>query len=164
LIKSPESTNSTPGTTLPPELRLKILDCLAPMLSTVQRSRVYQFARDRNTLPSALLQLPGVRPLFRSNTDPSCIPDPTASGSASSLFMRPALPSQPPQTSTAVWTIKSTSDVSNPVSRHNCANGCIGGLRCRREESRTQWLDMVECQWYDPDGSNSVDDLQIMSM
>jgi hypothetical protein len=152
---------------LPPELVLKILDFIAPILSISQRSRVYDYARDRTTLPTLTLQLPGVKASSRRLADSQCVPDPTAGGTtslpgdmgifgvptASNFHGSPAvrsLPVTPVATDTSViWSV--TSSVGQVVpTKHSCANGCMGGLRCRREEARTHWLEEVGCFWYDP--------------
>jgi hypothetical protein len=144
--------------TLPVELVLKVLDFVAPSLSVPQRTRICDYARDRMTLPSLALQLPGVTQSNRWNADKECIPDPTTEGTTGT-FGLPALPSPPTvrvgsvdlgaTRSPSVWNVTPAPGVSG-ANQHDCSNGCRGGLWCRREEHRLRWLEEVACFWYEP--------------
>lgn len=109
---------------LPTELVHHILSFFAPALSPRQRLRILAFAHARATLPSTALLLPGAR---RDGGSSGCVPDPAAAG--------------------PVWSV-----ASPPAGRRHdaCADGCIGGVKCRREEERARWLAGMRCDAYDP--------------
>lgn len=118
---SAASEDPTRPPPLPTELVHAILFTFAPTLSPKQRRRVLDYALTPSTLPSGALSLP------TRDGGEQCVPDPAAAGPVWSFSGPPA------------------------ARRHDaCAAGCIGGIKCRREEERAKWLARVACDVYDP--------------
>jgi hypothetical protein len=135
---------SFPYTRLPTEIQLSVLSHLAPLLSTAQRLRIFEYASDKATLPSLRLCLPSSQSL-PSRRRSNCIPDPTilefglASGGISNRGKKSG----------------SLSRSSNLQSTHStgCSSGsCMGNksVKCQRETERKKWLTDMGCDVYDP--------------
>ena len=135
---------SFPFTRLPTEIQLSVLSHLAPLLSTAQRLRIFEYASDKATLPTLRLCLPSSQSL-PSRRRSNCIPDPTilgfglASGGINNHGKKSGSLSKP----------------SNLRSTHSteCSGGsCMGNksVKCQRETERNKWLMEMGCDVYDP--------------
>ena len=136
LTLSPSGTSATnveafPFQQLPTELQLYSLSFLAPILSNAQRIRVFTFASDPSTLPPLLPSLTG---------GGGCIPNP-----ANLQFsIEDAVPSQSPLGIGPGGGVQLRKRGGGSAS--GCASGkCMGGVLCRREAERAQWLVSVRC-------------------
>ncbi|KAI1783310.1 hypothetical protein LXA43DRAFT_931483 [Ganoderma leucocontextum] len=136
LALSPPSTPAAkveafPFLQLPTELQLYTLSFLAPILSNAQRIRIFTYASDPSTLPPLL-------PCLTSGG--GCIPDP-----ANLQFsIEDTMPSQSPLGMGPGGGVQLRKRVGGPAS--GCAGGkCMGGVLCRREAERAQWLASVRC-------------------
>ena len=120
------ATSLFPFYALPNELKLYILGLLAPSLSSVQRTRIYQYASDPTTLPCLL-------PPLRRDPGKGCLADPSSLlGSSVGFHIIGPNGGQP-----------------------RCADGkCMGAgnsVRCRREEERNRFLEAMSCCAYEPE-------------
>jgi hypothetical protein len=144
------------GPRLPPELVSHILTFLSPSLSSIQRTRVLNYAQDRETLLPAPTGAQVLRfPSLHDGSGGDCLPDPTRLTFASSSSSPPssntpaALPRSPlwPLTP-APGSAQQVLAPGGPGSAHRCLNGCMGtgnSVRCWREEQRVRWLEEVGC-------------------
>jgi hypothetical protein len=140
---------SFPFMRLPTEIQLSVLSHLAPLLSTAQRLRIFEYASDKATLPTLRLCLPSSQSL-PSRRRSNCIPDPTilGFGLASSGISNHGKKSG------------SLSRPSNLRSAHSteCSGGsCMGNksVKCQRETERNKWLTGMGCDVYDPGAANT---------
>ncbi|KIM44144.1 hypothetical protein M413DRAFT_443190 [Hebeloma cylindrosporum] len=136
-------------TLLPTEIQLSILSHVAPLLSTAQKLRIFEYASNKATLPMLRLCLPSSQslPLRRRS---NCIPDPTSLGFGL----------------TSVG-ISNHGSRSGSLSRSNNlrsshSTGCSGGscmgsksVKCQRETDRKKWLADMGCDVYDPGTANT---------
>ncbi|KAI0754206.1 hypothetical protein C8Q80DRAFT_1137557 [Daedaleopsis nitida] len=127
---------------LPTEIQLHILSFFAPILSSVQRIRIFTFASSPSTLPTLL-------PCLSSSG--GCIPDP-----ASLQFSLGGPPPISPDPSSPLGigiggSVTLRKRTGGSVSA--CANGkCMGvgnSVLCRREAERSHWLMSVRCNAFE---------------
>lgn len=135
---------SFPYTRLPTEIQLSVLSHLAPLLSTAQRLRIFEYASDKATLPTLRLCLPSSQSL-PSRRRSNCIPDPTILGFGLASV---GISNRGKQS-------VSLSRSSNLQSTHStaCSGGsCMGNksVKCQRETERQKWLTDMGCDVYDP--------------
>ena len=140
---------SFPFTRLPTEIQLSVLSHLAPLLSTAQRLRIFEYASDKATLPTLRLCLPSSQSL-PSRRRSNCLPDPTILGFGLTSS----------GTSNHGKKLGSLSRSSNMKSTHStrCSGGsCTGNksVKCQRETERKKWLTEMGCDVYDPGVTNT---------
>ncbi|KAF9478766.1 hypothetical protein BDN70DRAFT_993960 [Pholiota conissans] len=128
------SSDSFSFSNLPMEIQLHILSLLAPLLSTAQRLRIFDYAVDRSTLPSLRLCLPDLSKV--------CIPDPghLAFDSAS--------------TGIRDRVGKRVGSLAKLRESHSCSGTTCNASRniiCQRQTMRDEFLARVKCDQYDPD-------------
>ncbi|PIL23162.1 hypothetical protein GSI_14471 [Ganoderma sinense ZZ0214-1] len=130
-LSPPAEASPFPFVHLPTELQLYTLSFLAPILSNAQRIRIFTFASDPSTLPPLLPSLA---------SGGGCIPDP-----ANLQFsIEDTVPSQSPLGIGPGGGILLRKRAGGSAS--GCAGGkCMGGVLCRREAERAQWLASVRC-------------------
>ncbi|TFK26611.1 RNI-like protein [Coprinopsis marcescibilis] len=113
---------------LPTELQLSILSLLAPLLSSAQRLRIFQYASSPETLP------PLIPRLGSAGTSHKCLPDPGKMNFATSPKLG------------QLWKVEGGNS--------QCGTGqCLGvsnSMSCTREQARSEWLDKMGCTVYDP--------------
>jgi len=120
------ATSLFPFYALPNELKLYILELLAPSLSSAQRMRIYNYASDPSTLPCLL-------PTLRRDSGKGCLADPSTLLGSSVGFQV----------------------ISPNGGGQRCVDGkCMGArnsLLCRREEERNKFLEAMGCCAYEPE-------------
>lgn len=155
---SVQPAGTFPFTRLPTEIQLHILSFLAPILSSAQRIRIYQYASSPTTLPPLLPSLTGRG---------GCIPDPSSLpfgigapgtvggiggvGGCGGLAFGAGMKMRKRAGNSA--------SVGSGVSL--CANGkCMGAgsaMVCAREEERTRWLASVKCNAFELEEDGPLD-------
>ncbi|CAA7266751.1 unnamed protein product [Cyclocybe aegerita] len=144
----PSTTPPTPTTalphrsfrSLPTEIQLAILSSLAPILSSVQRIRIFEHAADRRTLPKLVLCLPS-RSLSGSSRS-HCVPDPGSLAFSGGIISQGKKVGQLGRVPEA-----------NPGQHQTYAGGaCMGSnaVVCQSRTHRQNFLDSVGCDLYDP--------------
>jgi len=138
---------SFPFTRLPTEIQLSVLSHLAPLLSTAQRLRIFEYASDKATLPTLRLCLPSSQSLA-SRRRSNCIPDPTILG----FGLAPGGISHGKKSGSL-----SRSSTLRSTHSMGCSGGnCMGNksVKCQRETERNKWLTEMGCDVYDPGAAN----------
>lgn len=128
---------SSPFMILPTEIKHHILSFFAPILSSQQRIRIYQYATSPSTLPQLLPCLPSSSAKASSTDNIVCIADPSSLGfgEAEKVLLI---------------------DSGGVGVGGGCAAGkCMGShnsVVCHRKRDRNEWLAAVGCDSYDRAG------------
>lgn len=129
---------------LPTELQLTILSELAPILSTAQRIRIFEYSTNKATLPKIRLCLPNTRQTPDPSTSKGCVVDPTR------LAFNANVKRSISGHGSRVGTLSpgSSGFHQNPARQ---GGNCLGGdnIVCQRQIEIREWLELVQCDAYD---------------
>ncbi|KAF8966769.1 hypothetical protein BDZ97DRAFT_600892 [Flammula alnicola] len=146
-LPKPSSSPPSSFSYLPTEVQLSILSHLAPLLTSVQRIRIFEYAVNPETLPTLRLCLPS---FGGSSQQKLRIPDPKAP--------------TPDSTASAATGIGTRSGKKVGSLRRNGRGGAAGHRHssvsvswmgcncvvCQRQSYQQKWLELVGCDVYDP--------------